>query len=135
MNKQDLIHIIEDVSARRNVPIEELCGRGQKGHRISSARRAIATIAQDKYGFKPNSNHCMGLQGLADLLGMARSSLHAAARKWEQNEGSQNSVEEDKARARGYLPTKIKESVASMVQRIQAKTMEDEIPQLRRECV
>lgn len=135
MNKQDAINLIEDVAAQRGMSVEELSGRGQRGWRVSSARRAIAMIAQDKWGFKLTSNHCMGLKDLAELIGGARSSLHAAARNWKDREGSQDPSVEQSYRDKGYFLPKTEESFADIVRRVQAKKMQDELPLQSRECV
>ncbi|QDP47814.1 MAG: hypothetical protein Unbinned3138contig1001_33 [Prokaryotic dsDNA virus sp.] len=135
MNKQDAINLIKDVAIKRGITINELCGCGRRGSRVSSARRAIAMIAQDKWGFKLNSNHCMGLNDLANLLGAARSSLHAGARRWKEAEGSQDSNAEQTYRDKGHFLPNDQEPFKDMVLRVQAKKMQDELPRLRRECV
>jgi len=125
LNKQDAIDLIEDVASQRGLSLTELIGSEQRGRKVSAARRAIAMIAQDKWGFKLTSNHCMGLGDLAHLLGCARSSLHHAVRNWQSKEGSQDADAEEAYRAKGYFLPKTQEPFENLVKRVLCKTQQN----------
>lgn len=130
MNRWLVEEVIEDVCKARGLTVEEVCAR-DRAQQISAARRAIAVIVWDKFRMSgPHNSQCTWGE-VARMMGMARSSLHSAARTWRHKEGSQDGKEEERLREKGCLLQQGQESIHEMAQRL-CKRRLGEMPQGRR---
>ena len=130
MNKNDVIKLIEELAKARGMLTHELL-YGPRNMDISSARRAFAMILWDKYSMKSGHPQAVSWVEVSEITGIARSSLHAAARRWRELEGAQDGKQEEKLRKKGCLLPQGKESIHQMAQRL-CKRRASEMPKGRR---